>query len=250
MSMLIRTTVGATVALFLLACSGGEANGTPGLDPLASTGGVSGGGGGGDAGGDGSSGVDEVALGVIIGEAEDGVHQAPVDDWSERADAPDYLGSGYLVWKYGSSGASQSGQGQGVIHYPVPITLAGTYTLKLRMRKTPAAEGGTGESDKHNDAFVGFLTRPIDYGSGILAAGDTAKMYGGGLGSWQWGGKIDVHGHAHGVPTVTFPDVGTYTLVISGRSNLLQLDRWALVHEDATGAWLDQPLLAAPSADG
>jgi len=237
MHRIILGAVAFAAGLALTACGGGS-QGSVGPDLV-------------DDGGDGGSGgssdtVVEASEGVIVGEAEDGDHLDPADQWTAKTAVAGYHGSAYLVWKDGSGGETVNATGQGVIGYRFTVETTGTYTLKLRMM-----EPDTGAGDAHNDVFVGFEEVPLTWNGGTVAAGEVIKMYHpGGNGSWDWGGNIDGGKHKHSPPKITFDTAGTYTLVIHGRSNLLHLDAWALVHEDAGGVDLDLLASAAPVADG
>ncbi|MDA3963588.1 MAG: hypothetical protein PF961_22610 [Planctomycetota bacterium] len=192
--------------------------------------------------------VTEVADGVLIGEAEEGSHVNPSDQWTEKSSLGGHLGSGYLVWKVGAGSHGTNGTGQGVIYYPFTIAKPGTYRLKLRMQEP---SDGAAE-DEDNDVFVGFHEVTTTWGSkagNVIAAGSVKKMFhGGGKGSWDWGGNIDGGDGNRQPPDVTFPQAGTYHLIIHGRSSHLHLDRWALIHEDSASGDLNRAL--APSGNG
>ena len=96
----------------------------------------------------------------------------------------------------------------------------GTYTVKWFMRQPDDAEG-----DKSNDAWINF--------SDAIQIGRTPikgfhKFVGRGKINFAMNGQLELHGGDQPWMTVKFEKAGFYTLQLSGRSELLQIDKFIL----------------------
>ncbi|MCK0157109.1 hypothetical protein MWU65_07970 [Cellulophaga sp. F20128] len=99
------------------------------------------------------------------------------------------------------------------------VTEPGTYTVKWLMRQPEDAEG-----DKSNDAWINF---PDAIQIGREPIKGFHKFVGRGKVDFAMNGQLDLHGEQPWMK-VTFEKSGFYTLQLSGRSELLQIDKIVL----------------------
>ncbi len=174
--------------------------------------------------------------GIAIIEAE---KDSVPDGWLIETNFTGYTGSGYLQWNgsdnFGTPGVS-------IISYKIHIDTPGTYRFNWRSRI------GIGDNNtEHNDNWLKMLDADdffaIKNGNEIIyphGSGKTPNPEGAGsegwfkiymntLGSWHWDANTSDN-DPHQV-FATFSTSGTYTILVSGRSNGHAIDRMVLSHE-------------------
>lgn len=166
--------------------------------------------------------------GLVIIEAENTT--SALGEWGKKTDRSGYTGSGYLEF---TGNNPESGPAKSPLTYEFKIQKAGLYMLGMHCGKEKVGD----RNDVANDCYVKVQG---DYGAGPNAGdnhGDDApldmlksntKFFGGtnnGFG-WAEGRTLDAGGHNNKrKPIYDFKAGETYTLVISGRSQLFKLNR-------------------------
>ena len=107
-----------------------------------------------------------------------------------------------------------------VISFTFKITNPGNYTIKWTMRQ-PEGHRGT---DKGNDVWI-YLSDNLGYAKDLQLT-HFEKYYGRSDDNFTLNGVAEIHNAGHGWLTGKFPEAGTYTLNIGGRSHGLQIDRF------------------------
>ncbi|RNC79992.1 MAG: hypothetical protein ED557_12740 [Balneola sp.] len=174
--------------------------------------------------------------------------------WLLNTEIDGYSGSGYIQW----NGSDNFGNpGIGTITYTIHIENPGTYRFNWRSRI------GVGNNNtEHNDNWLKLsdadefyavkngTSRVYPYGSGQTpnpeGAGSNGwfKVYMNTLRSWHWDANTSDN-DPHQI-YATFSSSGTYTLLVSGRSNGHAIDRMILRH-DSVSDLAAQSLALAPS---
>lgn len=161
--------------------------------------------------------------GLVVMEAERGIPQTD-DQWDVETAVSDYRGDGYIRW----NGPNYFGdRSHGVLTYPIRITKAGTYHLRLRSFHDPESEGET--RDQQNDAWT----------SGFLVAGEltSSTLYNTFRQSrtagqpWNFETQWEpTHGNFQ-MPKYTL-NPGEYVFTLAARSKHFMIDRIYLYHND------------------
>ncbi len=148
--------------------------------------------------------------GIIIIEAED----VPLSDgWELQNEVADYSGEGYITWLKETNVEKNN---QGLISYPIKITNAGNYTVKIR--NYHPCEDFT----ECNDIFVKM--NDLEW----------QKNFNHTLAEWDWNSRQDID---HVFSDATYElDEGTHTLYLSGRSQDFSIDKIAIFKEGVTEA--------------
>ncbi|GAB5408436.1 MAG: hypothetical protein BalsKO_08010 [Balneolaceae bacterium] len=190
--------------------------------------------------------------GIVVIEAE---KDSLPTGWSLENEIEGYTGNGYMVWR----GENLFGNpGNGLISYFVHIQTPGTYRFNWRSRITIG-----NDITEHNDNWLkipdadDFFARKANggvvypYGSGKTPNPEGAgsdgwfKSYMNTVGSWKWDANTSDN-DPHQI-YATFEQEGTYTVLISGRSNGHGIDRMVLSHsaipdQQAQNTMLEQTL--------
>ncbi len=138
-------------------------------------------------------------------------------DWA-KMQSTDSSGGAYL--QFNGKNHYKSVDEKHTITQEITIPQAGSYTVKWCMRQPSDAEG-----DKSNDIWICFADA-IQKGKGKEITG-FHKYYGRSKQTFGFNGSIEM-GHEHSWLSVKFPKPGVYEMQISGRSELLQVDRFLL----------------------
>lgn len=173
--------------------------------------------------------------GIVVIEAE---KDSLPDGWNLETEIPEFTGNGYIVWR----GEDSFGDpGNGLISYSVHISTPGTYRFNWRSRITIG-----NNFTEHNDNWLkipdadDFFARKANgeivypHGSGKTPNPEGAgsdgwfKAYMNTVGSWKWDANT-FDNDPHQIYT-TFEQEGTYTILVSGRSNGHGIDRMVLSH--------------------
>tara|TARA_R110000868_G_scaffold304437_9_gene565099 strand:- start:12284 stop:12988 length:705 start_codon:yes stop_codon:yes gene_type:complete len=174
--------------------------------------------------------------GIVVIEAEKDSLPA---GWSLETDIEDYTGDGYIVWRGEDSFGNP---GNGLISYKVHIKTPGTYRFNWRSRIT------IGDNfTEHNDNWMkipdaddffaiqgGSSSKLYPHNSGKSPNPEGAgsdgwfKVYMNTIGSWKWDANTSDN-DAHQIYAI-FGTEGTYTILVSGRSNGHGIDRMVLLH--------------------
>lgn len=158
--------------------------------------------------------------------------------WSIETDIEGYTGNGYMVWRGDDSFGNP---GNGLVSYKVNIETPGTYRFNWRSRIT------IGDNfTEHNDNWVnipdaddffarkenGEIVYPHGSGKSPNPEGSGSdgwfKAYMNTVGSWKWDANTSDN-DPHQI-YATFSTEGTYTVLVSGRSNGHGIDRMVLSH--------------------
>jgi len=183
-----------------------------------------------DGGGTPTCDVFEEVNGVVVIEAEN--RDVDFGEWNVETTALNnsFTGNGYLEF---TGNSPTNGDPNSPIEYQFKINDPGLYSLHLRC----ARETVDGRTDLANDCYVrveGDYDEGPDVGN---SHGDEAplevlqsdtKFFGGNDNSFVWasGNKLDLGGHNNKRRAIyDFKAGETYTLVVSGRSQLFKLDR-------------------------
>lgn len=159
--------------------------------------------------------------------------------WCLENSIPDFTGTGYLQW---TNGDQFGNPGQGLLTYRVQISTPGTYRVQIRAF---IAEGD--DHTESNDVWIriadadDFFAQKNNsliypHGSGKSPNPNGAgkegwfKSYMSQLDQWSWQTRTSDH-DAHDI-FVTFNQIGTYTLELSGRSQGFAVDRIVLYKND------------------
>lgn len=179
--------------------------------------------------------------GIVVIEAE--VDSLPAD-WSLESEISDFTGDGYLVWRGQDSFGNP---GNGLITYKVHIETPGTYRFNWRSRITIGDD-----ITEHNDNWLkipdaddffatqGSSSKIFPHGSGNspnpegAGSGGWFKVYMNTVGSWKWDANTSDN-DAHQI-YATFEEEGSYTILVSGRSNGHAIDRIVLSHQAVSDA--------------
>jgi len=158
--------------------------------------------------------------------------------WNIENDIDGFTGDGYLVWRGQDSFGNP---GNGLISYYVNIVTPGTYRFNWRSRITIGDD-----ITEHNDNWLkipeaddffatqGITSKIYPHGSGKSPNPEGAgsdgwfKVYMNTVGSWKWDANTSDN-DAHQI-YATFGTEGTYTILVSGRSNGHGIDRMVLSH--------------------
>lgn len=179
--------------------------------------------------------VFEEKNGLLIIEAED--MELPAD-WHIKTTKTGYTGASYITWE---GGDKFSTPGVGTITTKIKISKAGTYRFQWRN-----AVGEGTNTTEFNDSWLKFpdasdfygqkgtdvTKRVYPKGSGKLpepaGAGSNGwfKIYTGGTTNWNWNTNTSDN-DSHQI-YVEFDAPGTYTMLISGRSEKHAIDRISL----------------------
>lgn len=148
--------------------------------------------------------------GIIIIEAED----VPLSEgWVLQNEVADYSGEGYITWLKETNVEKNN---QGLLSYPIKITNAGNYTVKLR--NYHPCEDFT----ECNDIFLKFNDK------------EWQKNFNHTAGEWDWNTRQDID---HVFSDASYElEVGTHTLYLSGRSQDFSIDKIAIFKEGVTEA--------------
>jgi len=138
-------------------------------------------------------------------------------DWI-KAESPDASGGAYLQFK--GENHYKTAMDEHTLTKEISIPKSGTYTVKWCMRQPSDVEG-----DKSNDIWIGFPDA-VQKGSEATITG-LHKFYGRSKGRFGMNGTLETH-HKHSPLNVEFPKAGVYRMQVSGRSELLQIDRFVL----------------------
>jgi hypothetical protein len=152
-----------------------------------------------------TSGAFQEQGGVVVMEVE----SVPLaDGWARRTDVDGYTGSAY----YYRTAESTRQTGEGILRFEIDITEPGTYAVAIRSRRDRAPDENV-ENDKRNDVFV-----KMDSDQWWKATTHAA------FGEWGWIDKKSI-AHATFEPLVWQLGRGSHTFLISGRSELVKIDR-------------------------
>lgn len=158
-------------------------------------------------------------------------------NWVKKTDLPDYSGDGYLEF---TGNTPTNGPADSPLTYTFRISKAGLYFLHLRCARETIGD----RDDLAND---GYVRLEGDFGPGPNPGethGDDAplemlntdtKFFGGKDREFVWasGNRLDPGGHKNKRVAVYFLKSGeTYTLTLSGRSQLFKVDEILFRHED------------------
>lgn len=192
---------------------------------------------------------------------EDGIVRIDVEsagdqlgDWVVRTDLSGFIGESYLEFE-GPNFFNQPGNS--VLLYKVRISTPGTYQLRWHSRITEA-----NENTDFNDSWVRFPdadlvygerggSRVYPHGSGMSptpegsGSNNWMKAYQNRSNEWFWG--VFTSDNAPHDIYAEFLSPGDYTIEISGRSTGHAIDRFVLVHADASLSVAQS--LSAPESD-
>ncbi|TWU28016.1 hypothetical protein [Novipirellula artificiosorum] len=150
---------------------------------------------------------------LLIIEAEDFLLRG---EW-EKVESDDASGGAYI--QYSGPNKYDAVDDQQTIELPLKIETPGSYTVKWSMRQPAAAEG-----DKSNDVWINFPDA-VQMAKGQVTG--FHKFYGRSKVVFGMNGVLEPD-HYHSWLNVTFTEPGEYKLQLSGRSELLQIDRFVL----------------------
>ncbi|TWU15668.1 hypothetical protein [Allorhodopirellula heiligendammensis] len=140
-------------------------------------------------------------------------------EW-EKVESDDAFGGGYI--QYAGPNKYDAVDAQQTIEVPLTIETPGSYTVKWFMRQPAAAEG-----DKSNDVWINFPDA-VQMAKGRVTG--FHKFYGRSKVVFGMNGVLEPD-HYHSWLNVTFAEPGEYKLQLSGRSALLQIDRFVLYRD-------------------
>ena len=140
--------------------------------------------------------------GIIIIEAEDVLLS---DGWELQNEVADYSGQGYITWVKETTVEKNN---QGLLSYPLMITNAGMYIVKLR--NYHPCEDFT----ECNDVFVKMNDE------------DWQKNFNHTAGDWDWNSRQDID-HVFSDASYELEE-GRNTLYLSGRSQDFSIDKIAI----------------------
>lgn len=173
--------------------------------------------------------------GIVVIEAE---KDSLPTGWSLETEIPEFTGDGYIVWRGEDSFGNP---GNGLISYSVHINTPSTYRFNWRSRITIG-----NDFTEHNDNWLkipdadDFFARKANgeivypHGSGKTPNPEGAgsdgwfKAYMNTVGSWKW--DANTFDNDPYQIYATFEQEGTYTILVSGRSNGHGIDRMVLSH--------------------
>ena len=162
--------------------------------------------------------------GYVIMEIENA--KKPWGKWELLSNYEGYNGSGFLEY---TGNTINGGPADSPLIFKFTVNQTGVYELNLRVRNL--LEGAT--SDKCNDAYVrleGDFTSGNDVPLYMLKR-DT-KIYNHASENWNWTVRLDLGGHQLKMPLYYLQKGQIYTLVVSGRSTRLQVDRIVIHNTD------------------
>lgn len=161
--------------------------------------------------------------------------------WDVKTEIDGFTGDSYIQW----AGDDFFGNpGNGLLTYKVHIETPGTYRFNWRSR---IAIGD--DITEHNDNWMkisnaddffatqGTTSKIYPHGSGKSPNPEGAgsdgwfKVYMNTVGTWKWDANTSDN-DAHQI-YATFDQAGTYTILVSGRSNGHAVDRMVLYHQAA-----------------
>ena len=139
-----------------------------------------------------------------------------------KVESVDASGGAYI--EYGGPNKYRAVDEEQTIELSVKVVEPGSYTVKWFMRQPSEVEG-----DKANDAWINFPDA-VQKAKGQVTG--FHKFYGRSKGGFGLNGVLEsIQLHYHSWLNVTFAQPGVYRLQLSGRSNLLQIDRFVLYRE-------------------
>ena len=179
--------------------------------------------------------VFEEADGVVRFEAE--ATKSRLGNWAMKTKVPGFQGDGYLEF---TGNTTTNGPADSPLSYQFRIHKSGLYFLHLRCAREKVGD----RNDLAND---GYVRLEGDFGPGPNPGdshGDDAplamlkkntKFFGGDDKRFVWasGNRLDPGGHNNKRVAVYSLKAGeTYTLILSGRSQLCKVDEILFRHED------------------
>jgi len=178
------------------------------------------------------------AKGLVVIEAEN--TSSGLGKWVKRSSVEGYTGKGYLEF---TGNRPLSGKPNSPVEYTFQINKGGLYYLHLHCARETVVIDGKKRHDVAND---GFVRVEGDYGPGpnpgdkhgkdapLKMLKKDTKFYGGKDNEFAWasGNRLDPGGHNNKrVAVYKFKPGKTYTLVLSGRSQLFKVNRIIFRHE-------------------
>lgn len=163
--------------------------------------------------------------GYVVMEMENA--KKPWGKWELLTNFAGYNGSGFMEF---TGNTINGGPADSPLTFKFKVTQTGIYELNLRVRNR--LEGAT--SDKCNDAYV-RLEGDFESGNDVplyMLKRDT-KIYNHASDVWNWTVRLDIGGHQLKMPLYKLQKGQIYTLVVSGRSIRLQVDRIVIHNAEA-----------------
>ncbi|MEL7160483.1 MAG: DUF5060 domain-containing protein, partial [Bacteroidota bacterium] len=168
------------------------------------------------------------------------------DGWETAMTIGGATGSGYLHWT-GDQFFNQTGNG--VLRFPIQISLPGTYRFEWRV-----AVGFGNNGTEHNDSWLKINGNPFyaekggarlkpkpacnnDPAFGCPEGSSTNgffKIYGGGVNDFRWQARTSDN-DAHQI-FVDFPTAGNYEIEVNARSSFHAIDRMVLYHSSVSSS--------------
>ncbi|MEM9445997.1 MAG: hypothetical protein AAGA18_11685 [Verrucomicrobiota bacterium] len=170
--------------------------------------------------------------GFILFEAEETTRSK--GRWKLKTDIQGYTGAGYLEF---TGNSPISGKASSPITFDFTIEKAGLYYLHLYCARESITEKGKVRHDLANDCYVrvkgDFDAGPNKGDAPLDMLKEDTKFFGGNDKEFAWvsGGRLD-QGHKKFNAVYNFKEGKSYTLTVSGRSQLFKLDKIVFRHED------------------
>ncbi|MBK1829988.1 hypothetical protein JIN77_04585 [Verrucomicrobiaceae bacterium R5-34] len=163
--------------------------------------------------------------GLVVIEAESTTSR--LGKWVKKSSVKGFTGDAHLEF---TSNKPETGPPKSPLKYTFKVSKGGKYSFSIRAHKRLISD----RQDICNDCYV-RLEGDFESGNKTplkLLKKDT-KMFGGKSEGWGYTAKLDDKHQKH-TPVYQLKAGETYTLVVSGRSQNFNIDRFVFAHEDSS----------------